>query len=227
MRFREEHRAALDWLNDLTSEDIQFFGLEIELWRIGDSPCAPKFNIACKPNDWVQQVHTSKGSAKALSDDKLIQHRFLTHVAEFLSNSSQFIQATPPKPRRTRVRVKLKSGFNLSVFAGFEDHLGDVPGKRIPNIRVEITFRRRKMDKYLALKESLQSLIDSIGKDLRHSINQNETVGRFYKIRTDIDLSNEDEWPKYCKWLEDNLKAFEVGFAKEFKILEQDEELDE
>src|SRR5258708_3912238 len=36
-RFTEEHRAALDWLNEHTDEQINFFGLEIELWKIGDS----------------------------------------------------------------------------------------------------------------------------------------------------------------------------------------------
>lgn len=41
--FTEEHRATLDWLNKITDESFQFFGLEVELWRIGDSPAAPKF----------------------------------------------------------------------------------------------------------------------------------------------------------------------------------------
>lgn len=36
-RFTDEHRAALDWLNEITDSRINFFGLEIELWRIGDS----------------------------------------------------------------------------------------------------------------------------------------------------------------------------------------------
>ena len=51
-RFTEEHRAALDWLNERTDDGLNFFGLEIELWRIGDSPTAPKFNVVCKPNEW-------------------------------------------------------------------------------------------------------------------------------------------------------------------------------
>ena len=51
-RFTEEHRAALDWLNQITDERFTFFGLEIELWRIGDSPIAPKFNLISKPNNW-------------------------------------------------------------------------------------------------------------------------------------------------------------------------------
>ena len=44
-KFTEEHRAALDWLNKITDDNFRFFGLEVELWKIGDSPAAPKFNI--------------------------------------------------------------------------------------------------------------------------------------------------------------------------------------
>src|SRR5690606_32831038 len=50
--FTDEHRAALDWLNDATGEDLNFFGLELELWRIGASSFAPKFNIVSQPNNW-------------------------------------------------------------------------------------------------------------------------------------------------------------------------------
>jgi hypothetical protein len=36
-RFTEEHRATLDWLNTITDEEFQFFGLDVELWRIGQT----------------------------------------------------------------------------------------------------------------------------------------------------------------------------------------------
>ncbi|SKA97831.1 protein of unknown function [Prosthecobacter debontii] len=55
-RFTDEHRAALDWLNEKTQEGVNFFGLEVELWRIGNSPVAPKFNIVSKPNAWTRRV---------------------------------------------------------------------------------------------------------------------------------------------------------------------------
>lgn len=59
-KFREEHRAALDWQNENTEEHLRFFGVEIELWKIGGSLPAPKFNIVSKPNptdeeDWPNQ----------------------------------------------------------------------------------------------------------------------------------------------------------------------------
>ena len=55
-KFTDEHRAALDWLNQRTDENVNFFGLEIELWRIDGSPVAPKFNVVCRPNNWVRRI---------------------------------------------------------------------------------------------------------------------------------------------------------------------------
>ena len=50
--FRDAHRQALDWLNQRTGEDTQFFGVEVELWQIGDSPFAPYFKPVATPNEW-------------------------------------------------------------------------------------------------------------------------------------------------------------------------------
>ena len=77
-QFTEEHRAALDWLNENTAEDLSFFGLEIELWCIGDSPPAPKFNVVSKPNDWTREVKTRSASVTAPSDTKKTQYQFWT-----------------------------------------------------------------------------------------------------------------------------------------------------
>jgi hypothetical protein len=55
-RFRPEHRAALDWLNERTNENTRFFGVEIEVVRIGDSAPAPAFKLVAQPNDWGKQV---------------------------------------------------------------------------------------------------------------------------------------------------------------------------
>lgn len=55
-QFTDAHRAALDWLNRITSEDYGFFGIEVRAVRIGASEPAPLFDIVAKPNNWTRAV---------------------------------------------------------------------------------------------------------------------------------------------------------------------------
>ena len=69
-RFREEHRAALDWLNAHTDPETRFFGVEVTAVRIGDSVPAPLFRLVAEPNDWGKSVKTrtrTQGSEGAKS----------------------------------------------------------------------------------------------------------------------------------------------------------------
>lgn len=56
---REEHKAAIEWLNNHTDEKIGFFLCEIKLFKIGDSQIAPSFNVVERPNDWAKEIKAS------------------------------------------------------------------------------------------------------------------------------------------------------------------------
>lgn len=56
---REEHRSAIEWLNNKTVREVSFFLIEIHAYRIGDSLPAPKFVMIEKPNDFAKSI---KGS---------------------------------------------------------------------------------------------------------------------------------------------------------------------
>ncbi|MCF6734077.1 DUF4268 domain-containing protein [Blastococcus sp. KM273129] len=60
--FRQEHRAALDWLNTHTQEGTRFFGVQISAVRIGDSAPAPLFTVVSQPNDWAKSKKTAAQS---------------------------------------------------------------------------------------------------------------------------------------------------------------------
>lgn len=55
-RARDEHKQAVEWLNQHTDENIGVFLIEIELWRIGNSPLAPRFNVVERPNEWAKTM---------------------------------------------------------------------------------------------------------------------------------------------------------------------------
>ncbi|MBU6244715.1 MAG: DUF4268 domain-containing protein [Actinomycetales bacterium] len=56
LQFRDEHRAALEWLNSRTDEGTRFFAVRVSVVRIGDSPPAPLFEVVVQPNDWGKSV---------------------------------------------------------------------------------------------------------------------------------------------------------------------------
>ena len=76
-KFNEEHRATLDWLNKITGEEYNFFGIQIEVLKIGES-MAPKFDIVSKPNNWSKKVSTAaqKIDTENLSETKIKQLAF-------------------------------------------------------------------------------------------------------------------------------------------------------
>jgi hypothetical protein len=98
---REEHRAALDWLNEITDERFNFFGLEIELWKIGDSPVAPKFNVVCKPNDWSKNVQDSaRGLANvATSEIRRVYLEYWTLFRDHMRENKSFVRSQKPLPQ--------------------------------------------------------------------------------------------------------------------------------
>lgn len=51
---KEEHRSAIEWLNNNTSTSINFFLIEIHAYQIGDSLYAPKFEVVEKPNGFIK-----------------------------------------------------------------------------------------------------------------------------------------------------------------------------
>lgn len=51
---REEHKSAIEGLNNNTNSDINFFLIELHAYKIGDSKPAPQFQIVEKPNDFIK-----------------------------------------------------------------------------------------------------------------------------------------------------------------------------
>lgn len=82
---REEHRSAIEWLNNNTNKNLNFFLIEIHAYRIGNSLYAPKFEIVEKPNDFIKNAKIQTGSEelnKSQSERLVFWTRFNEVVVE-------------------------------------------------------------------------------------------------------------------------------------------------
>jgi len=83
---RDEHRAAVQWLNDNTAADIGVFLVQIEIFVIGDSQPEPCFTVLEAPNDWVK---STKQSA-AISERNKKQAIWWTAFMDYAMAQSDF-----------------------------------------------------------------------------------------------------------------------------------------
>ena len=96
-RARDEHRQAIEWLNQHTDSDFGFFLVEVELWSIGDSLPAPRFSVVEQPNEWTKAIKLSEG----LSETERVKLSYWTKYREVAQATPEFLKVfNPQKPSK-------------------------------------------------------------------------------------------------------------------------------
>lgn len=80
---KEEHKSAIEWLNNNTNSDINFFLIELHAYQIGDSLPAPYFEVVEKPNDFIKNNRVN-GSQSELNKSQSERIEFWTMFNEML-----------------------------------------------------------------------------------------------------------------------------------------------
>jgi hypothetical protein len=119
-KFVDEHRAVLDWLNSITDESVEFFGIEIELYKIGDSAPAPMFNIVSKPNSWSKTIKRSAANA-TLTETKILQQEYWQTLKDYVEKQKVTFRMQKPLPQHwTNISIG-RSDFKVCAIANTRD----------------------------------------------------------------------------------------------------------
>lgn len=217
--FTEEHRAALDWLNQITDSRFNFFGLEVELWRIGDSQIAPKFNIACQPNDWSKTV--SEGAARvekgALTEAKQLQLEFWTSFNGYVKAQNSQLRPTKPQPKSSMGISTGRSGFLLEAVASMWNN--ETESYDSNEIRAVLSvFVNGAKDYYKKLEEQKDIIENELGYPLTWYNPDNAQVCRLY-VRKSVDIQNRSDWVNQHQWLLKHLEEFHRVFVPRIRGL--------
>jgi hypothetical protein len=208
--FTEEHRATLDWLNERTDENINLFGLEIELWRIGDSPIAPKFNIISQPNDWARTVQQAAAGSGEVSAHKQLQLKFWTAFKQYMEEKGSFIRCQKPSPHHWMNHAIGRSGVHLTSIVSLWNSETSVKG---PEIRAELYLDGpNAKQEFAALVKQKGSIEAALGFPLTWHNPETKAACRLY-TRQNADFLNEALWQQYFEWLRQRLETMHKVFA--------------
>lgn len=210
-RFTDEHRAVLDWLNEVTAEKFQLFGLEVEAWRIGDSPIAPKFNVVSKPNDWSRGAAEGATRVAAdLTDTQRLQLEFWTAFREYANRHAKRIRATKPLPQQWMNFAIGRAWTHLSgiVLIRKTSAKGEDPGE----LRVELFVDSRVAPGAYELLLVQQAEIErQFGCRLAWQAPEGKRGRWIFLSRAASPLVRE-RWEEYFRWLVETADKFHEVF---------------
>jgi hypothetical protein len=206
--FSDDHRAALDWLNEITDEMFNFFGLEIELWRIGNSPLAPKFNAVCKPNNWTKSI--SPGGPD-LTDTQRLQREYWAALRSYILENSKILKPQKPLPQHWTNFAIGRSNFTLVAFANTRDR----------RIAVGLLFSGDDAKPhYYLLEQDKGDVEEELGSTLEWRELPGQKESRIMLHWHGADPTNRQRWPEQHQWLCEKLETFRSVFGPRVRKLD-------
>ncbi len=206
---RDEHKQAIDWLNENTNEKINFFAINIELWRIGNSPLAPKFNIISKPNNWAKALKKSSSSISSnnTTDLKMLQLEFWTNLNEYIKNQNINLNTRTPRPQHW---------YDLTLGVGSKAHLSLVVHNREQYCSVEVYIPNLK-DLYYLLEQDKDKIENETNLKFEWMELPEKQASRIRIKKFDFNLESTDKWNDYFKWMTQTIKTMKPIFFKYIK----------
>lgn len=209
--FTDEHRAALDWLNEITTEHFEFYGLEVELWKIGNSLPAPKLNLVVRPNDWTRSAKESIGAdGGSVSPLKLMQQRYWSALHEVIKLKARTVKPQKALPQHWSNFGIGKSGVWLCASM-------DTISREIS---IECQMRGPDGKSWFKQLEAQKAEIESeVGSALSWELLPEKKLSKISLTRSDTDPKNEADWPSQHEWVTTTLAAFHAAFSKRARLL--------
>lgn len=198
---REEHKAAVEWLNNHTDDKIGFFLCEIKLFQIGDSQIAPAFTVVERPNDWTKEIRKT-ASANSTQQQRLEYWQAFNDYAFSDANFSRIFNKRKPTT----------------------DHWMDFSiGSSACHIAVSQIQKRKAVDVELYInddKELFKSLFahkDEIEKNMEMELEWKELPERKASrilIEKTVDLDDRATWPEQFDYIMDTCIKMERAFKR-------------
>lgn len=200
---REEHKKAIEWLNNHLDDRINIFLIKIEVWRIGDSTPAPKFNIIESPNNWAKTVKTASNSNRnVITDTKNLQLEFWTKLKEYGEDNYPHLSYRAPRPQHWYEFSVGSSEFKVSITVNTKEN--KVGAEIYINDSKELFF------KFYGKREDIE---DKLGYSLEWMELPNKKGSRAI-VNDSLVLNDRNSWKRTQEWILVKVEELKNTFNK-------------
>jgi hypothetical protein len=204
--YTEEHKQAIDWFNRHMPEAISFFLVQIQLWQIGESEPAPKFDIISQPNYWAKTIKTAASQENGNpSELKLRQQKFWQAFKDFVNGRGNKFSINVGRSPRPQHWYDVSIGTTKAHISLTINTKQKEIGCGLYISRDENTYRKIEADKDAVRRE--------LGEDLEFMDLPDRTAFRIIKPY-EGNPTDENRWPEYFTWLEEQTSKFQKTFKK-------------
>jgi hypothetical protein len=198
---REEHKAAIEWLNNHTDDSVGFFLCEIKLYRIGNSEPAVKFEVIEKPNDWTKEIKKSE----SINETQQLRYEYWVAFEDYAFKNPIF--AKNFKKRKPSKNHWLNFSIGSSAC-----HIAVSQIKQRNELDVEL-YISDDTELYNSLYENKTDieLISGLSFDWREL--PDRKASRIV-LEKSVQLENKNAWESQFEWLIDVMVKMKNTFGK-------------
>ena len=210
--FQQEHRAMLDWQNRITDERYRFFGVEVKVWQIENSPYAIQFDVVSSPNDWSRGVsrYTERAIREDLSETDIQLERFWATLRDYMIQKESPVNCPKPYPGRFLIFSIGRTNFSME---------GRIATKlKKIEVHLIVSGQNAKAHFYF-LKQQQTEIQMEFGETLEWEESPGRKSSRISLRKEDTDPQDESDWPNQHNWLASKLELFDKVFRPRIKAL--------
>lgn len=218
---RDEHRQALEWLNQRTDTDTQFFGVVLEVLQINDSKPALNFKLVVFPNEW-QKSKRQKSSANQSPKGEKYRTYYQALIDELVKQGF-----TGPRTSLPQNWFNFSSRIKNGIDFGVQFPRGE---KALTYINIGKELRENRIRLFNALEERKAEIETEFGEQLEWVPDKERSLSMIAVSRNgSIDMSDE-ELEEIREWHITNLlklkEVFQPEIVRALETLNSNEQKD-
>ena len=210
----DEHMKAIEWLNEITPDNISFYLIKVEAIRIESQPlAAPLFTVVKGPSRESRQLGKEK---KEYAERHVLRKEFWTQLLEKAKDKTDLHSNVSPSVYSGIGQGAGKSGIGYNYVitykhASCEIYLDRGKGFEEPNIN------KIRFDKLYEHKDQIE---EEFGGKLNWERLDNRRASRISIEFEGIGLKDKDKWDDLQNKMIDAMIRLEKAFGKHIKQLD-------